>query len=152
MDAGQHSYRTGTATESGNIHGVVSIQLYLVILIALAAVGFLAGRWLLILAVLALWVIGLAIAALAGAFHHTSEDSSGGVFYFAAWGTMFWVLAFTLGTVVRRMIRWIASHARRNRARIEASRLLRAGALFDDFSHASELSSKVGMMAAPLAS
>jgi len=84
----------------------VSIPLYAAIMIALAAAGFLAGRWLLILAVLALWVIGLAIAALAGAFHHTTEDSSVGVFYFAAFPTLLWVVAFTLGTVVRRMIRW----------------------------------------------
>ncbi len=94
---------------------LVSNQLYFAILIALAAAGFLAGRWLLIPAVLALWAIGLAIAALAGAFHHTGEDSSAGVFYFSAFPTMLWVFAFTLGTIVRRIVRWIASRARDGR-------------------------------------
>lgn len=94
----------------------MSAPLYFAILIALAAAGFLAGRWLLILTVLALWAIGLAIAALAGAFHHTGEDSSGGLFYFAAMPSLVWVLAFTLGTVVRRVGRWIASHVRHGRS------------------------------------
>lgn len=94
----------------------MSTQLYFAILIALGAAGFLAGRWLLVPAVLALWAIGLALAALAGAFHQTAEDSSGWLFYFAAFPTLFWVLAFTVGTLVRRTIRWIASHARHHRS------------------------------------
>jgi hypothetical protein len=58
----------------------MSAQLYLVIPIALAAVGFLAGRWLLALVAIALWILGLAIAAIAGAFHQTSLDTSSGLF------------------------------------------------------------------------
>ena len=94
----------------------MSHQLYIAFLIALGAAGFLAGRWLLILAVLALGVIGLAIAALAGAFHQTGEDSSIALVFFAAVPTMFWVLAFTLGTILRRIIGWSASHLRRDRS------------------------------------
>ncbi len=82
---------------------LVSNQLYFAILIGLAAAGFLAGRWLLIPAVLALWAIGLAIAALAGAFHHTGEDSSAGAFYFAAFPTMLWVLARVSQFIGRRL-------------------------------------------------
>jgi len=84
----------------------VSTQLYFAIMIALQAAGFLAGRWWLIPAVVALWMLGLAIAALAGA----------AVVSFAALDTMLWVLAFTLGTIVRRLIGWIASHARHDQS------------------------------------
>lgn len=91
----------------------VSDQLYLVILTSLAIAGFLAGRWRLIAVVVALAAIGLAIAAVAGAFHQTSEDSSGLLFYFAAWATLLWIVDFAIGTAARRIIRWVIVHARR---------------------------------------
>lgn len=99
--------------DRGNMCRTVSDQLYLVILASLAVAGCLAGRWRLIAVVVALAAIGLAIAAFAGAFHKTSEDSSGWLFYFAAWATLLWILAFSIGTAAGRIIRWVVVHARR---------------------------------------
>lgn len=78
---------------------------YIVIMVALAGTGLVAGRWWLIAAVVGLWALGLVIAALAGAFDQTSQDTSGAQLFFAAWPTVFWVLAFIGGTTTRRILR-----------------------------------------------
>jgi hypothetical protein len=94
------------------IRSVVNDQLYFAILIALGGAGLLAGRWRLVLLIVALWILGLAIAALAGAFHRTDLDTGGALFFFAAFPTMLWVLAFALGTAARKAIRWVLAAPR----------------------------------------
>jgi hypothetical protein len=88
----------------------MSSTIYFAVVGAMGLAGLFAGRWLLIPVVFSMWVLGLTIAACAGAFHQTAEDSSGVLFYFAAWGSMFWVLAFILGTAAGRAIRWITRY------------------------------------------
>jgi hypothetical protein len=59
-------------------------------------------------AAVVLWVLGLGIAAAAGAFHATAEDNSVGVFFFTGLPTVLWLGAFCLGIgtgVVRRRLR-----------------------------------------------
>jgi hypothetical protein len=54
-----------------------------------------------IFAAAGLWVVGLGVAALAGAFRATAEDNSLGVFVFTGIPTALWLLAFCLGCTVR---------------------------------------------------
>ncbi len=80
----------------------MSDALFFVIMAGVLAVGFIAGRWSLIPVAIVLWGIELGVAALLGSFHGTSEDSSWGLFVFAAWASAWWVLALVAGTAVRR--------------------------------------------------
>ena len=73
--------------------------------LTIAAVWFAAGlacrrpRW--VVAALALWALGLAVAALAGAFQPTAEDNALGMFVFTGVPTILWPGAFALGAAAR---------------------------------------------------
>jgi hypothetical protein len=95
----------------------VSAPVYIAIIVGIFCAGILAARWRLVLIVIAVWGAGLGIAALAGAFHQTSEDSGGAVFFFFALSTMLSViLPFVIGTAAGRILRWIARQIQRHRA------------------------------------
>jgi urea transporter len=65
--------------------------------------GLVVGRWRLALVALALWVIGLAIPALLGAYQETSETTAFGVFAFAVMDSSLWVIAVVIGITLRRV-------------------------------------------------
>jgi hypothetical protein len=90
----------------------VTIDIYIGSVIAIAAIGFLAGRWLLVAVAFVLWITVLALAGVAGAYHPTTEDTSGTRVLMAGGVSMPWVVACMLGTAARRAIRWIASPSR----------------------------------------
>jgi TRAP-type uncharacterized transport system fused permease subunit len=82
----------------------LSDGVYILVSIGALLTGLVVGTWRLALAALALWAVGLAIAAVGGAFRATSEDTGLGLFLFAAIPTVFWVLLATLGVGIRRMV------------------------------------------------
>jgi hypothetical protein len=71
--------------------------LYLGVAAACFAVGLACQHPRQVLAALAVWVLGLVIAAVAGTFEATAEDNSLGVFIFTGLPTVVWVAAFCLG-------------------------------------------------------
>jgi hypothetical protein len=82
----------------------VSDALYFAICLVSVAIGFAIGRWRWAFAVpLAVWVSGVASAALTGGFDATGEDNSAGVFFFTAVPAFFWVLFAVAGICVRRV-------------------------------------------------
>lgn len=53
----------------------------------------------------AIWILGVSIAALAGAFVATDEDNSLGVFLFTGLPTLLWVFCAVVGVITRRVMR-----------------------------------------------
>lgn len=79
--------------------------LFLGVAAACFAVGFpCRNKWQLLAAV-AVWVLGLGIAALAGAFHATADDNSLGAFVFTGLPTVVWPGAFSLGVATGVLVR-----------------------------------------------
>jgi hypothetical protein len=81
----------------------VSWTLYYVIAGLLFVLGLVVGRWRLALVAIALWVVGLAIPALLGAYQASSETSAVGAFAFAAMDSSLWVIAVIVGITLRRV-------------------------------------------------
>ncbi len=75
----------------------MSTGLWVVILAAIGVAGFTLDRWWLIPVLVVLWMAVLGLAGLLGAYHATAEDSSGALVFFAAWGTLPWVVALQQG-------------------------------------------------------
>jgi hypothetical protein len=71
--------------------------LFLGITVACFAVGLTCRHRQHVLAAVALWMVGLGIAAVAGVFHATAEDNSLGMFLFTGIPTVLWLGAFCLG-------------------------------------------------------
>jgi hypothetical protein len=91
----------------GNTKCQMSHGVYWTLGAVLFAFGIIIGKWRLAPVVpLVLWAVGGGIAALAGLFEATGEDTSLGLVVFFIVDTTVWVVCAVLGVVVRRAVHW----------------------------------------------
>lgn len=79
--------------------------LFLGIAVACFAIGLPCQRPRHVFVAVALWMVGLGVAAVAGAFDATAEDNALGVFVFTGLPTVLWLGAFCLGAGTGFLVR-----------------------------------------------